>query len=361
MSVADALVEHVVETHTTTAETNKKLKELTIRMGMFFASGTAHRLRQTDPAIWGSYVTPDNKPVDNVRIATIDLDSITGGGSVVFLKQSAIDPRHNDGGGTNKSFSASPPVTKFNPAIVTSLVDYLRQLLGTELKDIVEVTKAAAASGNKRRSVISLDYYSNRSTVTSNLHKDTMGITLFVALHYLNPTQMLGPEFIYDKWPLKVLQGEGKYNFSPFQQPDTDKYDGRFQAPWKKIREHYFWPRQLLKDLEEARAQLPDDRTLHHVNLGANGLITFVDELIYHATPLNRSRTAQDLDERFKSVKFGGFDFHVVPDKLKRSVSFSLQRGEQLPSITGGAATRCFVRLWISVCDRDWYEPIVGM
>lgn len=363
MSLADDLVAHVVESHVSSDETIKKLRDLTTRMGMFFASSTAHRLLESEEtgAVWRNYVNGRGEPIDNVRIATLDLNSILQD-RVVFLKQTESDPRRRDGSSGDRAGSSSPPVLNFNTAIVRSLVQYLRRLLTKELAPLVAIANAAADSSStdgSRRAIISLDYYSNRSTATSALHKDTTGITLFVALHYINPEPMLGPEYIHDKWPIGSLEG-AKHNFIPYRKEEGDNVssDTRYHAPWTKVGGHHYWPRKLLEELEVARAQLPDDSTLHHVDLSSYGLVSFVDELIYHATPFNRSRSPSDVEKLFREVAFSGLKYKVIPPKLNRTLSDKIIRGDQLASLTGGSAKRCFIRLWISVCDTSWYDTV---
>ncbi|ATB40899.1 hypothetical protein CYFUS_006361 [Cystobacter fuscus] len=361
MSIADDLVDHVIESHQSTDETNKRLRDLTAGMGMFFASGTAKRLLKSSEteAVWKNYVTDKGEPIANVRIATIDLNSIFER-QVLFLKQTSSDPRAQDGSSGNRAGSESPPILRFYPHLIGWVVQYLERLLTTELAPLAAIAKAAADSSNdagSRRAIISLDYYSDRSTTTSVLHKDTTGITLFVALHYINPEPMLGPEYIFDKWPIGSTEG-AKHNFSPYDKGSNGGEDVRFHAPWTKSRGHYYWPRKLLEELEEARAQLPDDSTLHHVDLSPYGLVSFVDELIYHATPLNRTRLESDKDKLFRDVTFSSRKYKVLPQGLTRTVSMKLKQGETLTSLTGGSTKRCFIRLWISVCDASWYNPV---
>ena len=118
----------------------------------------------------------------------------------------------------------------------------------------------------------------------------------------------------------------------------------------------YYWPEELLKQLEEARGQLRDDRTLHAVNLEPFGLISFVDELIYHATPIRRSRT-QEIG-LFSKVKLERKARDILPPKLERRMSFDLKNSVEIPSETGGATRRSFLRLWVSIVPKDWYTPL---
>ncbi len=359
MTIAESLVEHLVETHQSSPATIDRLTDLTAHMDMFFASGRARKLTEdeTTAEVWKTYFSRDGVPAANVRIATLDLESIFTD-EIVYLKQSGDDPRAQDGS-SGKAKSARPPVSAFEAQIKRAMVRYLRQLLGTELQDVVEVARAAAASSRagNRKVVISLDYYSDRSTDSNILHKDTAGITLFVALHYVNPLDMLGPEYIHDKWPLASVGTSPKHNFTPAEPKGTSK---RFHTPWTQWRGSYYWPRALLKELEAARDELPDDKTLHHVELHPYGLVSFVDELVYHATPFNKSRTQEDLTRLFQDVTFSGNKYSILPPTLKRTLSKALEVAPQsVPGMTGGASKRCFIRLWISICRKSWYEPLM--
>ena len=356
MALHEALLRQMLETHAPSESTTDALQRLGIRLGMFFASGTAHDLmtqsRQNGDGIWDTYVNPEGTPQGNVRIATLDLGSVVGDGPPEYLKTTDQDARKAGDGGGKPLHSAQPPVLKFNLAVRRDMIAYLQAVLKNELAGPVATAFAAIEDEPAYRAIVSIDFYADRSIDTHSLHKDTTGITLFVALHYMNPEPMLGPEYIHDKWPLQSQDGS-KYYFVPVKADPP-----RWHAPWTKHQAYYYWPKSLLEQLELARAQTADDQTIHHCSLTRYGLISFVDELLYHATPLRASRTPQDKEVLFKDVNVSRLNFSLVPPELKRTVSFRLSEGETLPSYTGGAAKRCFMRLWISIAHKSWYAPL---
>lgn len=121
--------------------------------------------------------------------------------------------------------------------------DYLRKsgFVGRDWKVIVEV-----------------HYYRSRSKKAANLHKDTLGQTLFVNLNYTNEGVAPGPEWIINP-PLVGSHEE-------------------------HIEEQL--PGQFMADLETIRGSTPTPTMIETGDLPAYGVVSFVDEAIHHATPL---------------------------------------------------------------------------
>lgn len=400
MALSDHLVNYHIQAHPTSLETDSALSRFTDSMSRFFWSQKAQELRTQDP-LWNLYVQEDGGPIANVRIATVDLEALCHG-YLVYLKQTDADPREHDGG-MGKEYSAKPPYMEFGLDTIQAMGEYLHCLAFNELKDVLGVSQEALGTtcGRARRGTVSVDYYSDRSVATHRLHKDTAGITLFVALHYLNEAEMLGPEYIIDRWPLPVTGDPSTYRFYRRKYLPFDIEQGRQTAPWKRVGDsrHYFWPRGLIDELEAARAVLrrdyEDEALLSHVNLPPFGLVSFVDELIYHATPLGRQRDADETNRMYRGVYFSstnypilpssGYQYHENPEdgsppygewapRLNRTISQSILKGSPIPGVIDHKKgkgvfsrfrkkklkKRSFLRLWISICDRNWYEEIPG-
>jgi hypothetical protein len=116
---------------------------------------------------------------------------------------------------------------------------------------------------------VEVHYYRTRAKVKPYLHKDTLGETLFVNLNYITNHEIAGPEFV--KNPLPV--------------PEHDRRIGRSLPP------------AFLEHLDAARRDLPLPTEITASTIPANGVVSFVDEMIHHMTPLygHRKVTAAKL------------------------------------------------------------------
>jgi hypothetical protein len=281
------------------------------------------------------------------------------------------------------------------------LEDYLTSLLTVDLAEQVQLVKRALGTQPGFRSVVHIDYYATRSTTQIGLHKDTNGNNVFAVLHYLNDEPMLGPEYIDDPAPIKTIV-EGYYDDRHFA-PIDDKFR-RQSAPWAKIKkaqwvqqewrmvrqENCTWPTKLLDALHYARHSTKDLTSRGKMAasiLPKDGLVSFVDELIFHATPIEGYRVDPDTvseDEKaaaLRSVNAGVTVVSMLYDgqqfsgslnlfgqkdyatRIKRRMSAHYDNGVHLetnlaiPGATSGGVRR-FFRLWICLMPDNWYEPL---
>lgn len=317
----------------------------------------------------------------NMRIATVDMLSVFKK-NLKFLQLTERDPRHIQGGdgctylGKILDYSSNPPCKAFDDNTVGYLHKYLKRLFSYELGVLYTITKDIIGLSEEYRALVSVDYYPKRSVDNHLLHKDTTGTTLFVALHYANEARMRGPEYVYDYWEIPAIDIDENTE----EQKKQEKLNGyRRHAPWQKFKEaqgdhdyHNYWPDFLLEALENAKKKLPTKAVLHHIDLEPYGLVSFVDELLYHATPLGRQRKFMERSDLFQKASISGraVDLPFPQDareskngqKLKRTLSGDIKRaikeGEEPLGVVGDDEQRTFMRLWISIAPRDWYEEI---
>jgi hypothetical protein len=402
MSLAAALRENYVKVHATGKESNDLLDELFDSVAAYFDSD---RFKKEADFNYGWFRLVDAKRKDQVRLGTWCLRSLATK-RPKLLAPTNNDVRSDDGSGAyyyraksdspqgpKTLISANPIAHKVPHKTRHAIESYLSTLLEGELSAINEAAKTAGKA-NHYRAVVSVDFYNSRSLNAVGAHKDTTGNTLFVALHYRNPQRMAGPEYIIDRWPIPAADGVTEY----FK---TARPERRTAAPWAYgPKPLTFWPRKLLQALEEARAQLAKDHAdirFESSVLGPYGLISFVDELIYHLTPLREHRQSGGSYDGFNSVGIApSQSFDVIPglpnlvrsaDILKRSgnwlycgpqwVKYELDpqaQGRQkierrmstdlsswtssVPSTTGGLQVRQFLRLWISIVPANWYHDV---
>jgi GNAT superfamily N-acetyltransferase len=113
--------------------------------------------------------------------------------------------------------------------------------------------------------LIEVHYYYRRSQEAIVFHKDTIGDTVFVNLNFLNTQEILGPEYILN--PSAELEKE------------HTSYIGRNL------------PDAFMRDLGSQRQTLSGPTKIKATKIPPKHVVSFVDELIYHATPLPRRRT----------------------------------------------------------------------
>ncbi len=205
-------------------------------------------------------------------------------------------------------------------------------------------------------------------------------------LHYINAIEILGPEYVDDPAPIRPKDGHGFYSDRVYL--TTVGREERRGAPWAKVEgdsdPKYVWPDDLLRALQAVRKPAEEPDYLDAAPLPPNGLITFVDELVFHATPNTMVRKdVSDLEpdarsERQRQINSGVsvpgtgtwgatpvplnvFGERTSQTRIKRRLSTALGRGEVLPSATGGTSAtdkRRFWRVWLSVVPKHWYEEL---
>jgi hypothetical protein len=349
-----------------------------------YADGTSKEYRDGTETI---VATGRVKPKNEIRICTMDVASLVQPGlnqdPEFVVPTPLIMKKPGDTGaelGAWKLYGsqlgqteqmAHPPIADFPPELRKKVVEYLKAFLG-RLGSQVRTTLAAA--GTTHRAIVAMDWYSLRPTSSGLLlHKDTMGNTLFVALHYLNEQDMQGPEYIDDPMPVRCR---------PEKYPDfaTDYYTEnewfpeipggnctRPQAPWLPAGDSWVWPEDLLEAIQIARgANTPAHEC--EIKLAGNmppyGLVSFVDELINHATPLGKHRPDSEKRLLNAGVSLGEGPQSTVnlygDRRVRRRYSMAMNEGANLAPVEvqvddRPVAERKFVRLWIGVVPRSWF------
>ena len=338
-------------------------------------------------------------PQDIIRLATVDLADLIDDSKCTYLKyadSSSWDQTEKHALGKmamqgdaliGTRTCKHPPVEKFPEELRDELAAYLEELLGNEMAAEVLFIRGALRGEPYYRAVAHLDYYAFRSLTNIGLHKDTVGNSVFVALHYMNGGKMMGPEYIDDPAPVRPKGGNGFYADKVYLRNAGDVE--RHGAPWAKVRDvkgktKYVWPEDLLQALQAARK--PPDQTDYiqgYQELPKNGLVTFVDELVFHATPYMFVRDAlestdtpqQRTDKRrhFSSgvtiagaggiggdpVKLNVYGERTFRTRIVRRLSTARQDGEDLPPATSGDdEIRRFWRVWLTVVPKHWYEEL---
>ena len=407
MSVASALVDNYVNVHDTGEGSNKLLNQVYDVIGKYFKSRKFLDTQQTD---YGWFNKMDILRQGNLRVGTWCLRSL-GSQSPKILAPNENDPRDDDGGsrfnlkkGINDLPSGTELISRRPIALSMPnksrkvLEAYLFSLLGTELSAVCD-TALRAGDSKHYRAIVSLDYYSSRALTANKAHRDTVGNTLFVALHYRNTERMAGPEYIIDRWPIPAKHGVTAH----FNAATARGDEQRLSAPWTVGGgpcPRTYWPHQLLIDLENARSKLKKKNTaitFESSVLEPNGLISFVDELIFHLTPLREHRKIDSSYDDFNRVSIAPQqEFDIIPGlpnlirgadirrragrwfgcgpkwesydvkplergrhKLARRMSADLSSPTKtVPSTTGGLDVRQFLRLWISIVPSAWYSQL---
>jgi hypothetical protein len=125
---------------------------------------------------------------------------------------------------------------------------------------------------------VEIHYYRSRSKDVSSFHKDTVGKTLFVNLNYAIGHKIAGPEYIVN--PL-------------LSQKHEDDIKSTLPAKYRA-------------DLGQVRPQLKQPTEIRATKVPAYGVVSFVDELIHHMTPLYGHRTVYyDVVAKFLEQKWG--------------------------------------------------------
>jgi hypothetical protein len=260
-----------------------------------------------------------------------------------------------------------------------TMEDYLRSLLTVDLDLQTKLIQRALASQPGYKAIVHLDYYATRDVDQVGLHKDTTGHNVFAVLNYINDDPMLGPEYIDDPAPIKS-RNPGWYKDKCWAK-GLDAYL-RSGAPWAKIAQNkWVWPEALIEALQWVRDDPPNKDSQGKMAssiLPKDALVTFVDELIFHATPLaahradvNWSNQARYLNAgvSFPTLEKGGvhstdFLYLFTPDVKKARVErrmsahydngVHIETGLMVPGAKSGGV-RKFFRLWICIVPDHWY------
>lgn len=180
--------------------------------------------------------------------ASKDDDQQLVDGATLVPTDNALDPGQ-DG-------TALPLRAKMERAIITNTI---RTMIAAGQIDYL---RSAGFVGKHWQVVVEIHYYRNRSTARPNLHKDTLGQTLFVNLNYTNEDEAPGPEFVVNPPTLRTHEDRIAENLPP----------------------------QFLTDLEQVRGELPTPTMIETRTLEPHSVVSFVDEAVHHATPLVGAR-----------------------------------------------------------------------
>ncbi|WP_244928065.1 hypothetical protein [Nocardioides sp. W7] len=153
----------------------------------------------------------------------------------------------------------------------------------------LEYLRESGIVGPAWKLVVEVHYYSDRGTISTagSLHKDTEGQTLFVNLNYINSEPIMGPEYVVN--PPTVAEHEEHIGNS--------------------------LPKPFLSDLGGVR-ELGDPTTIGTTEVPVNGVVSFVDEAVHHATPLtgHRTTTAAKLQTYLRGDPTLGGDCRLAED-----------------------------------------------
>jgi hypothetical protein len=176
--------------------------------------------------------------------------------------------------------------------------------------------------------LVEIHYYRDRQQNMPNLHKDTLGETIFVNLNYVTDREIAGPEYVVN--PLTVPAHQEQINA--------------------------LLPPKFLKHLANARTTLGRPTEIEASTIPANGVVTFVDELIHHATPLYRRRQGS-----VPAANFAKFLKDKFPTKYDKAVAAyeKFQKSGYAYAGLAWATSWTFSFLFTSVAESlKWYRWI---
>jgi hypothetical protein len=193
-------------------------------------------------------------------------------GSVVLenLPVGEVDfPEWSGSRDTKETDSSIPP--SFSAVAATKAAGVGKELASHTLKVMdaagqLDYLRKSGFVGEEWSIVVEMHYYRDRPRDNPNMHKDTIGQTLFVNLDYINTEPDAGPEYIVNPPPIAAHE--------------------------HKIAQTL--PDEFLKDLKKARKTLDPASAIDFVELQPNQVVAFVDELIHHSTPLVEHREIKD-------------------------------------------------------------------
>jgi hypothetical protein len=257
--------------------------------------------------------------------------------------------------------------------------DYLRSLLKVDLEQQSKLIMRALGSQPGYKALVHLDYYATRAVDQVGLHKDTTGHNVFAVLNYINDDPMLGPEFIDDPAPIKS-RNPGWYRDDIWANLPGYLRSG---APWAEIdTDTWVWPEAMLRALQWVRWYQKSEESKGKMAasiLPKDGLVSFVDELIFHATPIAGHRTDStwanqarylhagasfptlEKDGRHSTDILNLFEAHVKKDRIERRMSAHYDNGKHIETglLVPGAKSggvRKFFRLWMCIVPEHWYK-----
>lgn len=395
--------------------TNKLKKDLHASLEDYFGPGGKKywiKPFRANLVPWHGYFPAEDEPADNIRVCTVDMDSVLIGGKIDYLRfgrgaDNSWMNQFEDAAMFGKTKIGTDPVVGPNQSlnqvaeylpgtIRKQAEDYLRALLTNDLLGQSELISRALQSEPGYRAVVHLDYYATRSSNQVQLHKDTNGNNVFAVLHYINDVPMLGPEYIDDPAPIRSRQ-DGYYPAEAWAKLPAIKKGKKYYrqgAPWAKVGQEasedgetviskYTWPTPLLDALQKARVPLKDytQYEMSYETLPKEGLVAFVDELIFHATPLTMHRIEYPGEDAVRILSAGAQVVSLIDDKggvpkfinlfgtrshatrVKRRLSAHYSQGVHvesglgIPGSTSGGV-RKFFRLWICIVPDHWYSTL---
>lgn len=357
--ITEALFREVVRTPTTGEAENgalqalrKEVERQLKRRGL--GAHTFLGLRNHSAQKWAGIVNDDG-PRENFQIHACKWSDIGKGKAPPRLRYRVgeIHKKKDSAGllseAPGDTRTAYPDNGQLN-GLVNEYFYHLFRANQAPLRDAATLLDGIDETFRMHRVVLSIDFYYMRPLTQLGLHKDTNGTTLLVGLHYDNEEDLLGPEYIYDFWP-------------------KTREDERYFSPWviDRLVSQRYWPEHLIAGLELARSALKKRQAgssdlVHAVTMGRMGLVSFVDELIFHQTPLTRKRTGDDADQ-FRSVSING-TYYEIPtlasnhrrhaggvQRLRRQFSEENLEFEA----AGPTGRRSFVRFWVMVEPKGWH------
>lgn len=179
---------------------------------------------------------------------------------------------------------------------------------------------------------VEVHYYRSREQATSNFHKDTLGQTLFVNLNYVTNHAIAGPEYVVNPLPLPAHE---------------ERIRGKDVTPGTL-------PPKFIANLDKARTILVEPTEIGASTIPANGVVSFVDELIHHMTPLYGHR-------KVSSASFAAFLQKKFPIDYAKAVSAYDQYQKSTYFWAVPASVASWMGSWVSasvVESRKWYTWI---
>lgn len=197
-------------------------------------------------------IPPKTYDADVMYIGSVVLDKIPPtelGEEQMIEDAELVYSEHSLDSGTNAVLL--PRAADVEEAVV-------RNTLRTMIKaGQIDYLRSAGFVGKGWKIVVEVHYYRKRNKQQANLHKDTLGETLFVNLNYTNQDTMPGPEWIENP-------------------PLHDVHQKKLETSL---------PDQFNKDLSGIH-QSPQGTRIETEDIPPNGVVAFVDEAIHHATPM---------------------------------------------------------------------------
>jgi hypothetical protein len=353
-TIKDALLDEVIKTPDTADALNEARTAMNAKIEKQLEKlewwGVGTSLWNYDSTTWSGVVKDGSKPNDNFQVHLCKWSDIVDMASPARLKYKSGIRKVKDSGGKVGGSRQQYPEDNGLSRLCNS---YLFQLFRAEdapLAGMAGLLDNLERDYQTHRAVVSVDFYYSRPLTQLGLHKDTTGNTLFVGLHYNNDERIAGPEYLYDFWP-------------------KTKTSERYHAPWSRddTVDSAYWPQDLVSGLERARGRLEltfgEKRDLlYDTVMSQNGLVTFVDELIFHVTPLTRKRTETEKtsgDSLFRAVNINSITYEI--DSLLQNDSKKLRRTFSTKDVENVKGTsqngrRSFIRFWVMIEPKAWHE-----